>query len=742
MTECYADIIIDISHEKVDRPFRYRIPAALLGSVEVGMRVTVPFGKGNSLRKGYVVGLGNKPEFDEDKIKEIAGVETGSISVQSQLIQLAWWMRKTYGSTMNQALKTVLPVKQKIRPREKKTLRCLLSAPELSEVIREAEKKSYKARVRLLEAFLSTPEIPFEVAENQLHITSATLKPLLEKKQVELVKREISRSPLKEWEHTGRTAVLNGEQEAAVSRFSSDYDIGLRRTYLLHGITGSGKTEVYMEMMEHILSQGKQVILLIPEIALTYQTVMRFYRRFGDRIAIMNSKLSAGERYEQWERAAKGGVSVMIGPRSALFTPFPNLGLIVIDEEHEGAYKSETMPRYHARDVAVKRASDSGASLVLGSATPSLEAYTKAVTGEYVLLKLSRRAVSKSGLPSVEVVDLRNEMEEGNKTMFSRRLQELIRDRLEKKEQVMLFINRRGYSNFVSCRSCGEAIRCPHCDVSLTLHGRNRLICHYCGYSIPLPERCPSCGSPYIAGFGVGTQRLEELTQKAFPEARLLRMDADTTAKKGGHEEILSAFAAHEADILIGTQMIVKGHDFGRVTLVGIMAADLSLNTPDYRCAERTFQLLTQAAGRAGRGESAGNVVIQTYQPDHYAVVLAAAQDYEGFYRQEMAYRRMMNYPPVCRMQAVLFADGSEETLEACTRSVCEAVSRKGFPETELQLIGPVKASVYKVNDIYRKILYIKSQNCDILDKIRDLIDTLSAGDDHCRPVMIQYDIS
>ena len=744
MTDCYASVIIDISHESVDRTFQYRIPERLLGGVSIGVLVSVPFGRGNTLRKGYVVRLSSAPEFDAEKIKEIDGIVAGGMSVQSQLIKLAWWMRETYGSTMNQALKTVLPVKQKMKPKEKRTIRCLLSEKELDAAVREAQKKNYKARVRILEAFYEGKEIPFEVAENQLHITASSLKPLEEKNQIQIITRKVNRTPLAAMSQVGKIHMLNEEQEAAAERFIRDYDGGIRKTYLLHGITGSGKTEVYMEMMEHVLAQGRQVILLIPEIALTYQTVMRFYKRFGDAVSIINSRLSAGERYDQWERALKGEVSIMIGPRSALFTPFENLGLIIIDEEHEGAYKSENMPRYHARAVAEKRAALSGASLLLGSATPSLESYTKAVSGEYELLTLKKRAAKKSFLAAVETVDLREELKAGNKSMFSRRLQELIEDRLAKKEQVMLFINRRGYANFVSCRSCGEAVKCPHCDVSLTLHKNGRLMCHYCGYSIPMMKTCPSCGSPYIAAFGVGTQKLETMTRELFPEAGVLRMDADTTSKKGSHEEILAAFGSREADILIGTQMIVKGHDFPGVTLVGIMAADLSLNTPDYRCAERTFELLTQAAGRAGRGAGAGNVVIQTYNPDHYSIAAAAEQDYEAFYEQEMMYRRMMNYPPVCRMEAVLFSSNDEKKLTGCSELVkrkAEEAVEKGSGE-EVQIIGPVRAPVYKVNDYYRKILYIKSGNCDILDKIRAVIETLAAGDENFRHVSVQYDIS
>ena len=733
MKHTFANIIIDISHEKVDRTFQYIIPEQLKSLVRAGVQVEIPFGKGNSIRRGFVVEVTDTPEFDISRMKEIAGVSADRLSVQSQLIELAWEMKRLYGATMNQTLKTVLPVKQKIKAREKRTIRCLLSEEELLRALSEARKKSYRARIRLYEAFLEEPEIPAQVLENQLNITASSLKPLIEKGMVEVVREEISRNPVEGEGTSSNILPLNEEQKRAVEEFWGSYrerhgdcqapSEGREKTWLLYGITGSGKTEVYMEMLSRVLAMGRQAIVLIPEIALTYQTVMRFYRRFGSRISIINSRLSQGERYDQWERAMKGEVDIMIGPRSALFTPFSNLGLIIIDEEHEGAYKSETMPRYHAREVAGLRARLCGADVVLGSATPSVESFTRALQGEYGLLRLTRRAAENSRLPQVETVDLREELKAGNKTMFSRRLTELMEDRLGRGEQMMLFMNRRGYSSFVSCRSCGEAVKCPHCDVSLTFHNNGRLCCHYCGYSVPMPEKCPSCGSPYIAGFGTGTQKLEEMTKRLFPGAKVLRMDADTTSKKGGHEEILSAFAGGEADILIGTQMIVKGHDFRNVTLVGIMAADLSLNTPDYRCAERTFQLLVQAAGRAGRGERGGNVVIQTYSPDHYSIEAAARQDYEAFYRREIAYRRMMNYPPVCRMSAVLFAARDEALLEAFTEAALsraeELLSRRRVP---FQLIGPVNAPVYKVNDIYRKILYIKSQSYDIMAAERHYI--------------------
>lgn len=742
MTKRFAQIIIDISHEKVDRTFDYRIPPQLEDRISVGVLVKIPFGKGNSLRKGYVVGITDHADYDADKIKEIAGIVEGSVSAESQLIMLAWWLKEQYGSTMNQALKTVLPVKQKVKPKEKKVLRLLIPEEQLEALTAEAEKKSYKARVRLFKALKENPLIPYEVASGQMNLSAATLKPVIEKGYVALESEEIFRNPVKDAGSRVKAVDLNGEQQAVVDAFCEDYEAGKRETYLIHGITGSGKTEVYMEMISRVISEGMQVIVLIPEIALTYQTVMRFYGRFGNRVSIINSRLSAGERYDQFERARGGDIDIMIGPRSALFTPFSRLGLIIIDEEHEGAYKSEVVPRYHARDVAVKRAQMQNASVVLGSATPSLEAYTKALRGEYRLFSLHTRAKADSRLADVAVVDLREELKDGNKSIFSRRLQQMIGDRLEKKEQIMMFINRRGYANFVSCRSCGEAIKCPHCDVTLTLHKDNRLVCHYCGYSIPMPDKCPSCGSPYIANFGVGTQKIEMMTKKMFPQARVLRMDLDTTSKKGGHEEILSAFAEGDADILIGTQMIVKGHDFPDVTLVGVLAADLSLYTPDYRAAERTFQLLTQAAGRAGRDARHGDVIIQTYNPEHYSIVTAAEQDYETFYHQEMAYRRLMKYPPVNVLFTVQMASKSEAALvEAADRLAAHITPQAD--EEKVQMIGPVDASVYKINDIYRKILYLKQENYDILIKIRDNIDCFQQEKSEIfKGVVVQYDFS
>ena len=734
----YADIIIDISTKHVDRVFQYRIPSELETEVQVGSRVEVPFGKGDTRRKGYVVSITTIPSFEPEKTKSILGILPDAVSVQEQMILLAWWMKERYGSTMNQALKTVMPVKAKVAPKEEKTIHSLKSESELLELLAEAERKKHKARIRLFRALLENGDLPYRLTAEKLGITMAMLKPLEDKGMIRILAEKKSRNPVCCTEREQNKLILNPEQRRAADTVIEDMENGKSDTYLLYGITGSGKTEVYMELIEHVICQGKQAIVLIPEISLTYQTVMRFYRRFGNRVSIINSRLSAGERFDQLERAANGEIDIMIGPRSALFTPFANLGLIIIDEEHEGAYKSENVPRYHAREVAEMRAQMNHASLVLGSATPSMESYYRAQNGQYRLLTLQNRAKSNSKLANVHVVDLREELAEGNRSVFSRKLRELMEERLAKGEQIMLFMNRRGYANFVSCRSCGEAFRCPHCDVSLTYHRDGRMKCHYCGYEVWMPRNCPTCGSPYIAPFGTGTQKLEDMTRKTFPEAKVLRMDADTTAKKGSHEEILQAFAEGDADILIGTQMIVKGHDFPKVTLVGIMAADLSLYVPDFRSGERTFELITQASGRAGRGELAGDVVIQSYTPDHYAITSAADQDYEMFYRQEMVYRKMMAYPPAIGLFCVMLSSKDEAALNRGIQYLYKEI-RKEYCFDGLVFIGPVDASPYKVNDIYRKNLYIKHESYDILLKVRKSVQTLE-GLELYKNISFQYD--
>lgn len=735
----YAQVIVDITHEKLDRVFEYDIPPHLEGELQVGAEVVVPFGRGNKETKGYIVGFSEKPSYDPAQIKQVLRREEGSRAIEARLVELAAWMKEQYGGTMIQALKTVLPVKKKEKTLKRRRVRLLLSEEEGRERLRIYIKKGEKARARLLAGLLDQPEQDYALLSKKLGVASTTVRALEGQGVLEVLEEQAFRNPVRYKVKEKKEVVHGDEQSRAIRTFQEDYDAGRKGTYLLYGVTGSGKTEVYMEMISHVVAKGRKAIVLIPEIALTYQTVMRFYGRFGDRVSILNSRLSPGERSDQAERAQRGEVDVMIGPRSALFTPFSDLGLIVIDEEHETTYKSEQVPRYHARETAVQRAKMEGASVILGSATPSLEAFYRCKKGEYTLLTLKNR-VQKRGLPDVYTVDMREELKNGNRSILSGRLQKLMEERLKRGQQVMLFLNRRGYAGFVSCRSCGYVVKCPHCDVSLSSHRGGRLVCHYCGYEERAISACPSCGSSYVGGFKAGTQAVEELVKRKFPRARALRMDMDTTRNKDGHEEILSAFANGEADILIGTQMIVKGHDFPGVTLVGVLAADMSLYGDDYRSAERTFQLLTQAAGRAGRGEGKGEVVIQTYSPGHYSIQMAERQDYEGFYEKEMRYRELMGYPPASELLAVLLTGEDEGLLETAARYLKEFAVRAG--KSKIQAIGPASPYVGKVKDMYRRVIYLKCEDYRILTALKDRMEQYIEMNSGFQALWIQFDFN
>ena len=719
----YADVIIDISHEKVDRPFQYRIPESMLEGLEVGMCVTVPFGKGNTLRRGYVTDITEKCSFDPQRIKEVHSLARDGVGVEDCQIRLARWIRLAYGGTMIQALKTVLPAKHTVKKAERRKLCLAVTREEGISLLGECRRKKQAARARLLQELLQEGELPYELATGKLMVSPAVIRGLEGLGAVRVEVLQSFRNPVKQQGREEAAKALSGEQQAAVNRVMEDYDGGDPGTYLLQGITGSCKTEVYIRLAQEMVERGRQVIVLIPEIALTYQTLMRFYRCFGDRVSVLNSTLSAGEKYDQCERAKCGEIDVIIGPRSALFVPFPKVGLILMDEEHEASYKSESTPKYHARETAVYLASLHGASVVLGSATPSMEAAYRAREGQYRPLFLTRRLTGGS-LPRVYTVDLREELKQGNRSIFSRKLQELLEDRLKKGQQGMLFINRRGFAGFVSCRACGHVMKCPHCDVSLSQHRGGRLVCHYCGYETQDVTACPECGSGYISGFRAGTQQIEERLKAMFPNMRVLRMDADTTRTKDSHGQILAAFAAGEADVLVGTQMIVKGHDFPNVTLVGVLAADLSLSVGDYRAGERTFQLLTQAAGRAGRGSEPGEVVIQTYQPEHYAVTHAAAQDYDGFYREEILFRELMGYPPVAHMLAVQIYAAWEEEGSRLALGLSELagtyVDQSQPLARRMMIVGPAPAGVGKVNDIFRFVFYVKDHSYRRLIQVKD----------------------
>ena len=683
MSQKYADIIIDISHEGVDRTFEYKIPEEIGDKIRIGSVVKVPFGKGDRIRQGYVIDIKEDSKWNPDKLKAIIEPDEKAVQVEGNLIRLAEWIKETYSCTMIAALKTVMPVKEKVRNR--------------------------KAAVSVMD---SVPE--FEKIEE-----------------------------------------LNEEQKQVTDRFEEDYDKGIRDRYLLHGITGSGKTEVYLRLAQKVINNGESVIVLIPEIALTYQTVARFRTVFGDRISILNSRLSKGEKFREFERAKNGETDIIIGPRSALFTPFRKLGLIIIDEEHDGSYKSESTPKYHARETAMKRVEIEGAALVLGSATPSVTSYYMAERGELKLLSLSRRA-SGGSLSEVSVVDMRDELHRGNRTIISEELYNRLKNAFDAGEQAMLFINRRGFNTFVSCRDCGEVITCPRCAVSLSLHGSTKLMCHYCGHTEVMPKVCPKCSSKLIGGYGTGTEKVEAEIKKLFPEIRTLRMDKDTTTKKDSHGKIIDAFRSHKADCLIGTQMIVKGHDFGNVTVVGAILADLGLFDSDYESAERTFDLLTQAVGRAGRAEKKGYAIIQTYQPEHYSIITAAEQSFDKFYQYEMAYRRMLRYPPIYELLGVLIASGDEEAARETAEGLASELKKKfGQAKSELKesegkvrsegkvksgekvrsgekesgekvrsggqkadIIGPAEAIIYRIDEVYRRVIYIKADSKELMMQI------------------------
>ena len=736
----YAKVIVDIVHEQLDKVFEYHIPSDLEGVLKVGMEVVAPFGNGNREISGYIVEISEICEFDTAKVKDILRPASKRNAIEENLIALAAWMKEHYGGTMIQALKTVLPVKKETVIREKRYVRLLLDEEagraKLAEFLSDLRMKS---RARVMAALLENQVLEQEFIIKKLNVSKSVIDALDKQGVVRIESEQVFRNPIKESKAAWEPIEYNEEQQNAIDRFREDYLKGEKKTYLLYGVTGSGKTEVYMEMIARVLRDGKQAIVLIPEIALTYQTVMRFYRRFGNRISILNSRMTDGERYDQMMRAKEGAIDIMIGPRSALFTPFPNLGLIVIDEEHEHTYKSEQIPRYHARETAIKRAELEGTSVVLGSATPSLESFYRVQCGEYEMFTLKERS-KKQSLPEVYTVDMREELKAGNRSILSDKLRELMQDRLDKKQQMMLFINRRGYAGFISCRSCGYVAKCPHCDVSLTSHRGGKLVCHYCGYEEKEYYTCPECGSKHIGGFRAGTQQIEDLVKAEFPQARVLRMDMDTTREKDGFEKILEAFANGDADILIGTQMIVKGHDFPNVTLVGVLAADLSLYADDYRAGERTFQLLAQAAGRAGRGSEKGEVVIQTYSPDHYAIETSAKQDYEAFYEEEISYRKLMGYPPVDQLLAVLAEGEDEELLEMACAYLKKYAERVG--KQEVYVIGPASPYVGKVNNVHRRVLYFKHSKFEMLTLMKDKLEQYIEVNAGFKKLRIQFDFN
>ena len=529
---------------------------------------------------------------------------------------------------------------------------------------------------------------------------------------------------------------LTEEQRYAVENIKEEGE------YLLFGVTGSGKTEVYLRLIERELNKNKSSIMLVPEISLTPQTVDRFISRFGeDKIAVLHSKLSVGERFDQWNKIKEGRAKIVIGARSAIFAPVKDLGIVIIDEEHDESYISEMTPRYNAKEVARFITKTKHIPLVLGSATPNISTYYNAKEGKIKLLELTKRA-NQGAMPVSKIIDLREELANGNKTMISRELEEEIKNNLECKKQTILFLNRRGFSTFIMCRDCGYTVKCKRCNITMTYHKReNKLKCHYCGYEENAVKVCPMCHSENIRYFGAGTQKLEEEIKEKFPEATTIRMDVDTVSKKNSHEEILTKFREEKIDILIGTQMIVKGHDFPNVTLMGVLAADMSLYSSDYRASERTFQLLTQAAGRAGRAEKSGNVVIQTYTPEHFSIVSAANQDYNAFYEQEIAYRKLCGYPPADNLMKIMLSSPDEMLLTKSAAWV-KAFVDNNCKYKGLMCIGPADAPIYKIKDVYSKIIYVKHKDREVLNSIHEKLDVNIVGNQAFKNINVQYDIN
>ncbi len=738
MSDLYAEVIVDIVNSALDRKFSYRVPDALREHVRVGSLVRVPFGRSGRTINGYVVGFTSECSFEPEKVKEIDAVLSDEDTSEARLVALAAWISEHYACGFIQSLRTVLPAKRKITAKVESTVYLAKSVRDSDLLRAEFENKHAVAKARVLTALLAEDGQKRQIlAKNagvpQSVITALIKADILREESIETIRGAIRPDPAAKTEKFE----LTDSQKKAVGEIREAWKTG--RPVLLHGETGSGKTLLYMELIEETLAAGKQAIVLIPEIALTYQTVRRFVGRFGTQVSFLHSRLSEGERYDLHKEARKGNIRIMIGPRSALFTPFPNLGLVIIDEEHEDTYRSESTPRYDARETAEKRCQIEGARLLLGSATPSVRSYEYAKRGRYGLVRLSQRfGISRR---EIAVVDMRQELQEGNRSVLSRKMRDSLERVLSEGHQAMLFLNRRGYAGFVTCRSCGYVVKCPHCDVSLTEHANGTMVCHYCGHTQLRQNICPSCGSQAIGGMRIGTEQVEKQIATVFPEARIVRMDRDTTGGKEGHEKILRQFSGSGADILIGTQMIVKGHDFPQVALIGVLAADLSLNDSDYRSAERTYALLAQAIGRTGRADVDGTAVIQTYHPEHYSIQAAVSGDYEGFFEEEIAFRGLMDYPPRAEMMAVFGTSEEEEKLQSAMRHIRMLIDRID-PKGSAHALGPAPLSVRKVRDRYREAIYMRHPNHETLVQIADRITQYVRANSGFDDVTIQFDFN
>ena len=694
----YAEVIINSEALEIDRPFTYKVPEEFNNEIKIGQIVKVPFGKGNKTSEGFILNLKNDDNI-KFKTKNIAAILVKDPVIDEDDINLIEFLREKTLCKYIDAFRLLIPVGIMKGAKAKKKRVIVLKNEDLSNI------KNPDGYKKIIE-FFKTNSGKYTKSEliNEHSISQYKLNKLIENEVLSIEEESVFRYNDRVY-NKDSAKTLTIEQENIIREYINSDD----KMFLLKGVTGSGKTEVYMKLVERVLLEGKSAIILVPEIALTPQMIERFKGRFGVNVALFHSKLSDGERFDEWFRVKEGKAKVIVGARSAIFLPAKNLGLIIIDEEHENTYKSEQNPKYQTKEVAEYLSELKGCKVILGSATPSIETYYRALTGEMKLLELNSRVDNKP-MPPMKVIDMRNELKGGNKSLFSRELFIAIQERLKRKEQIILFLNRRGFSTFVSCRSCGYVFKCDECDISMTYHKNGLLICHYCGKTKREPRECPKCHSKYVKFFGAGTQRVEEEVKKYFNNVRILRMDVDTTRDKHSYERIYNTFKNGEADILIGTQMVSKGLDFKNVTLVGILAADMSINIPDYRAAERTFQIITQVAGRAGRGDKQGEVLIQTYTPQHYSLQYAVNYDYEGFYEKEFTVRAMMKYPPFRKLLLINGTSKKEELLKNFMHKITMMIKPLVENCLDIEILGPIPCMISKVKENYRWQIVIKGE--------------------------------
>ena len=694
-----AKVLVEINNINVDKTFDYIVPFEYIEKIKIGMRVKVSFASREL--EGFVLDLVNSTD-DNYELKEIISIVDTEPILNNELLHLGHFMSKKYFSTLISCYQTMLPKALKAQNKttiNKKMIKyvelCSNSFPKLKpnqEKIVEYLRINGKVKKEEVNK-ISVSGV------NTLIKNGVIIESLIE--EYRLVTKDINKEK--------ETFKLTVEQQEAKNKILSQTQSSV---FLLHGVTGSGKTVVYMEIVEEMLNRGKDSIFLVPEISLTPQMVYHFKSRFGDEVAVLHSRLSEGEKYDEYRKIVEGKVHIVVGARSAVFAPFKNLGAIIIDEEHTTSYKQDNNPKYSAIEIAIERAKNNNAIVILGSATPSLETYARSIKGLYTLVELKHR-VNTNNLPLVEIVDMSKEKHRGN--IFSSRLITEVNKRLEEHEQIILLLNRRGYSSFITCSNCGYTAKCPHCDITLTYHKTsNTLRCHYCGYADKMNDICPSCGEKAVKTLGTGTEKVEEEIKKVF-NARVVRMDLDTTSKKGSHEKIITAFKNHEYDILLGTQMIAKGLDFSNVTLVGVINADTSLMIPNYRSNEYTFQLLMQTAGRSGRGEKNGSVIIQTFNPEHYAITLASKHDYIDFFKQEMEVRRKLSYPPYYYLIYIKVIGKDYNKISIESNKIASILTRE---LKNSKILGPTTCSVFKLNGLFRFGIIIKYKKEEKMEEV------------------------